>query len=257
MSNISLISSFASFLYFSIITTLYFILKIFSKTDKMVLIWTIIYFFVLLVTQFFINVSISKSLCGTNQYITAMNVTFVPWVIILGSLKMLLTIFPGWLSPFSNTFGYLVTKLLGIGNVFNKILSDKFDDEHVKGDLRIAMEALEHIYSDKSLLINEITPANFDTFWNRMSNAKLFKADAGIYKDKLLSLVKLKDTISEFIWYILTGGLVTSISYNYMVNSECSKSVNEIEMLSSEVKNNANALDTKRSESKEMVYVNS
>jgi hypothetical protein len=229
MANISLTNSFTSFIIFIIVTVVYFLLKIFSKTDKMVMIWTIVYFLMVLSTQFFINVSVSKNLCGTNQYGTASIATFIPWVLMLGSIKILLTSFPGWLAPFSNTFGYIVTKLLGIGTLLNDILSNKFDKESASENMKIAAEALEHIYADKSLLINEITQQNFDTFWSRMSSSGLFKKNAGDYKDKLLNLVKIKDDVSEFIWYILTGGLVSSVSYSYIVNSACNRSVNEIE----------------------------
>jgi len=214
---------------FIIVTVAYFLLKMFSKTDKMVMIWTIIYFLMVLSTQFFINISVSKNLCGNNQYGTASVATFVPWIIMLGSIKLLLTAFPGWLAPFSNTFGYIVTKLLGIGDLFNNILSSKFDKTEVSDNTKIAAEALEHIYADKSLFINEITQQNFDTFWKRMSDSGLFKQNAGDYKDKLLNFVKIKDNVSEFIWYVLTGGLVSSVSYNYIVNSNCNRSVDELE----------------------------
>ena len=229
MADISLTNSLTSFFYFIIVTLAYFILKIFAKSQQMIMILTITYFVTVLITQFFINVSISNQLCGSSQYETAAIVTFIPWILMLGSIKMLITVFPGWLSPFSNTFGYLVTKLLGIGNVLNDILSGKFDKENVSDSMKIASEALEHIYADNSLLINEITPENFDAFWEKMTGSGLFKKNADQFKDKLQRLVNIKDNVSAFIWYILTGGLVTSISYNYMVNAECTKSIEQIQ----------------------------
>ena len=47
-------------------------------------------------------------------------------------------------------------------------------------------------------------------------------------KEKLRDMVRLKDIVSEFIWYMLTGGLVTSVGYNYIVNSSCSLSATEM-----------------------------
>jgi hypothetical protein len=229
MADITYKDSFFALIYFLVLTLVYFILKLFSKTPKMIMLWTIVYFLALLLGEFFINVSVSGKLCGNPQYGMSAIVTFIPWIIIFGFLNMLLIIFPGWLSPFSNTFGYLITKLLGIGDLFNNILSSKFEKDNTPENMKVAAEALEHIYADKSLLINEITQANFDTFWSRMTNAGLFKKNADEFKDKLRYFVRVKDLIAEFIWFVLTGGLVTSVSYNYMVNSECSKSVDDLE----------------------------
>lgn len=229
MSDISYKDSLFALIYFLIITVVYFILKLFSQTKKMIMIWTGVYFLALLVGEFFINVSVSGKLCGNPQYGMAAIITIVPWILIFGFLNMLLIIFPGWLSPFSNTFGYLITKLLGIGDLFNNILSTKFEKDNTPENMKVAAEALEHIYADKSLLINEITQENFDVFWNRMSGAGLFKKNASEFKDKLKYFVRVKDLVAEFIWYILTGGLVTSVSYNYMVNADCTRSVDELE----------------------------
>jgi hypothetical protein len=35
-------------------------------------------------------------------------------------------------------------------------------------------------------------------------------------------MVKLKDIVGTFIWYILVGVLVTSKSYNYIISQPCS-----------------------------------
>ena len=228
MADISIGNSLTGLIYFIILTTIYFGFKAFYKSPKIIMIMTIIYFLTLLIGEFFINVSVSNDLCGSQQYGTAAIVTFIPWIFIFGFLKVLLTIFPGWLSPFSNTFGYLVTKLFGISEVLNNILSTKFDNKDVPENMKIAAEALEHIYNDKSLLINEITQENFDTFWKRMSDSGFFKKNADEFKENLRYFVKMKDTVSEFIWFILSGGLVTSVSYNYIVNSECKKSADKM-----------------------------
>lgn len=228
MPDISYKNSLVSLLYFVILTIIYFILKLSFDTKKMIMIWTSIYFLALIIGEFFINVSVSDTLCGNPQYGTAAIITFVPWIIIFGFLNFLLITFPGWLSPFSNTFGYLVTRLMGIGELFNNILSSKFEKEKTPENMKVAAEALEHIYADKSLLINEITQENFENFWTRMSGAGLFKKNADEFKDRLRHLVRVKDTVSEFIWYLLTGGLVTSVSYNYLVNADCTKSVEEL-----------------------------
>ena len=69
---------------------------------------------------------------------------------------------------------------------------------------------IRQIYRDQSLLVNEITPQNFEQFWN--SNKELFNENAEQLKDKLKSKIVLKDAVSEFIWFYLTGSLI----YNYL-----------------------------------------
>jgi hypothetical protein len=212
-------------LWFFLITTIYFVVK--YSTEGQNIVYFGIYALLLIIGEYFINLSLTNAMCGSNQFNTAIFVTLIPWVFIFGILNLVLSVFPGWLAPFSNTFGYGITKLMGI----NTILNDIFKPKIVKGDLggEKMAEALEHIYSDKSLLINEVTPANFETFWENMT--PLFQAGVEkntVLKNSLLNMVRLKDIISEYIWYMLTGVLVTSVGYNYVVNSGCTQSIKEM-----------------------------
>lgn len=118
----------------------------------------------------------------------AILVTLIPWGIIFGTLLLLLFIFPGWLQPFSNTFGYAMTIIAGINSTLADILiaNPKNDKNSQDGPMR---EALAHIYSDKSLLVNEITKENFDFFWKNMS---------GTFKPGVADNEKLKmDGVTE------------------------------------------------------------
>ena len=130
---------------------------------------------------------------------------------------------PGWLTPFSNTFGYSAALMSGLDETLKKIFIDKNVDA-TKKDNNPLHEAISHIYSDKSLLINEVTSENFNEFWDNMSG--VFKpavtADKShVLKNKLLSLIGLKESVAKLIWYILVGMLVTSISYNSLIDSTC------------------------------------
>lgn len=222
-------NAFSSLIFFLIITTIYFFIKFYVKSHSTV--WMIIYFLMVVVGEYFINLSITKDICGSNQYTTAISITLIPWVFIFGLLNLMLLMFPGWLSPFSNTFGYIVTKLAGVNDLLDDILVPKIiktkssDSDNVKA----VSEALESIYADKSLFINEISLANFDNMWDRMNSAGLFKQTSLELKDKLRNMVRLKYLISEYIWFALTGTLVTSVSYNYIVNAGCQQSVSDME----------------------------
>ena len=48
-------------------------------------------------------------------------------------------------------------------------------------------------------------------------------------KNELFKHVDTKESIAKYIWYLLTGGLVTSASYNYIVNAGCEYSVSELQ----------------------------
>jgi hypothetical protein len=181
-----------------------------------------VYLLLLIIGQYAINLELTKSMCGTIQYDTALFITLIPWVFIFGLLYAVLSLFPGWIIPFSNTFGYGVTKLMGINTVLTNILKPK--GEETEG-------MLWKIYSDKSLLINSISQDDFENFWNS-SLGSVINTDATDLdenKIKFKNLIRLKDIIGEYIWYLLTGALVTSVSFNYVVNKGCKQSVKEME----------------------------
>ena len=216
---------FTAFFWFFVITTIYMVLKYAIKDGSQMKIYGGIYILLLVVGEFFINLQLTDAMCGSKQYPTALFITLIPWVIIFGLLNVVLMQFPGWLAPFSNTFGYGVAKLAGLTSFFNDILKTKIDLGETSGK---ANEILEHIYADKSLLINEITTDNIDRFWTNMKI--IFKPNSYTEENKatLLNFIKLKNIVAEYTWYLLTGTLVTSVSYNYVVNNGCTQSVKEM-----------------------------
>ena len=186
-----------------------------------------IYVLCLFIGEFVINLSLTNSMCGGNQWSTALLVTLIPWIVIYGAINALLIVFPGWLGPFSNTFGYLIAKFAGINSLMNKIFKPKIEQKDPKPEDKDMINALANIYGNKALVINEITVENFENFWKRMT--PLFKSDANNYKMELFNMVRLKTIVSIFVWQILTGIFVTSVSYNYIVNSKCSLSETEMQ----------------------------
>lgn len=194
----------------------------------------IIYILAVVIGEYTINLKAANSSCSSSNFTTALISTFVPWVLIFGLLNVILMIFPGWLTPFSNTIGYLIVKLMGLEKLISEIFkpSDYYKNVNKSKDLIPLQEALGHIYSDKALLINEVTPDNLNDFWKNM--APLIRDTAKSneeLKDKFYKLLRLKELVSEFMWYILTGALVTSISYNYITNRPCSISADAMKEL--------------------------
>lgn len=237
-----------SILFFLIITTVLLIIKIFilpSKLDdfkqesSVIKIVFIVYILLLLAGNFLINLSITTELCnGTSQWGTTFLITFIPWIIIFGIINIILIIFPGWLVPFSNTFGYFIITLFGIKDLFNKkIINGKnkygnVDNNIIDTSGIVLATALQQIYGNESILINEIPRVgnneeerldSFKDFYETMKKLKIFKDNSDDeIKVQLYKLLIIKDYIAEYVWYILTGILVSSITYNYIVNVGCS-----------------------------------
>lgn len=200
---------------FTIITLIYSIVKYFVTKDQKkdnAKLYLSVYLVVVIVSQFFINLKTTNNICGFNQPVVALMTTLFPWIFIFGSLFVLLMIFPGWKSPFSNTFGFLVAKISGIQTLFNKMLVPESSNK-----------TIAQVYEDNSLIINEITPSNFNDFWLNFSKGGFFNKEANKYKNQLYNLVNLKDIVSETVWYLLTGNVILSVTENYLTNIKCKK----------------------------------
>ena len=243
-----------SILFFFIITTIYFILKLVTlpddynkSTGSTNIVWLSIYILLLVAGNYFINLSTTNAMCGgTPQWGTSFIVTIVPYLLIFGVINILLILFPGWLTPFSNTIGYLAANLGGLNDLFNDEiltvpLKDNDDGESASdSDIQVG-KALQHIYGNKSLLINEIPREgeterqkreSFEQFYSAMERNKIFKKlkerDDNRIKTQLYNLLTIKDIVAEYVWNLLTGLLVTSVSYNYIVNVGCDYSAKQM-----------------------------
>ena len=225
----------SSIIWFFIITTIYTVAdysarkKMGQDTSGTAKMYFAIYALLIIVGEFFVNLGITSAMCGSAEWATALMVTLFPWGFIFGILVLLLTMFPGWLAPFSNTFGYGVAILAGLNTVLAEILEPNPKSKKT-AETQAMDEALAHIYSDKSLLVNEITLDNFDYFWDKMQGV----FQKGVYtnnglRSQLYSMIVLKDVVARYIWYLLTGLLITSVSYNYIVNSSCNNSAEDMQ----------------------------
>ena len=216
--------------YFFLITLVITIIKQYMMGSGSDITWSLIYLITTLITQYVFNIFLTSELCGSVQYILAFYATFVPWTVIFGTLQIILLLIPGWLRPFSNTFGYIAARLLGPEEVIKKIFLDPSSNSE-------NAEALNHIYNDPSQIINELaTDKNLlMERLNDMKKSKMIKD--GIYvndtnqsplKD-LLYILYLKDNVSYLIWYLLTGITVINISKGYILNSSCEQNIDVME----------------------------
>jgi len=195
---------------FIILTTIFFGFKAYKSNDvtqePFSLAWTIMYIIIIMLVEFFNNLSVASQICnGSSQNIFSVFMyTLIPNFLILGSVITIISALPGWLSPFSNTIGYFIVSCMGLSRNFNNLLKSS------KGSSAQAL--ITKICSDKSLVINEMTPDNYIDFMRTLSNIFVKKYDTLPEYENLYSLVVIKTLISEYIWYLLAGLLAISVS---------------------------------------------
>lgn len=208
---------------FTGITLVYFIFKYFMPQTESILF--VIYFLLVVSSQFGLNIYLAKQMCNSPSNVgTAALATFIPWLFIFGLLNLLLKIFPGWLSAFSNTIGYAIASVAGVASFFTDQLINVG-----KPPTTDAFKVIQNVTNDPSTIINTINDENIENFWNKSIDVEFFnkfpQVKSGIDPPpefiQLKNFIRLKNIVSYFIWYLLTGILITSISYNYMLSVPC------------------------------------
>ena len=234
-----------SMFYFLILTIIYILVNIFliySSSDFNNSIILAVYSILLLLGLYFINTSTIKQLCGSNDanykppYNKIITLTVGPWIIIFGSLYFLLEIYPGWIKPFSNTFGYMIISFLGVEKLLKSNLKS---NDKVDGKEHGLIKAINYIENNVSTFINQFdtNDIEFENFFNKIKDSKLFKDELFNGKDvksnnfylELHKLVKIKNEIGKAVWYILAGTIISSVSYNILMDIKCEKSTQQMD----------------------------
>jgi hypothetical protein len=255
-------SSYISLLLFGLITIFYFMvlkptltLEIIDKgnegyTSYITKTYTtlIIYFLMVVLSQFGINASVIVNKCGgsVSQNIgAAALMTFIPWFFIFGVLIAVLIVMPGFKSAFSNVIGYFVvsskandilTSLL-IDTKTNNLIEIETEtetDPNKKKGLESAAEAIIKLCGNMSILINQIVPENFNEYWLILQPLMKPEYKNGSIqviplKEQLLQLVVQRENIGEALWYIYTAVLLTSIIQYNLTTRGCVKDLASIE----------------------------
>jgi hypothetical protein len=195
-----------------------------------------IYFMAVLVFQLAINMSALENKCGggwTANLGYAVLITLGPWIAMFGILIAVMINFPGMKSAFSDVIGYYA-----VSNSANKLLAELLVDTDVNDKIKQASdgtdetkqqamqdaaEAVMKMVGNISILINQIVPSNFMSYWKTliplMKNPQA--ADLPEKQQALLDIVVLRDNIGEACWYIYTAILLISIIGYKIVNKSC------------------------------------
>ena len=241
-------------IWFVFITIFYFIAKLNTTDPKTMQVYYSIYLLFVILGEYFINLSLTKTICGSNQWNTTLIITLFPWIVIFGMINIMLNIFPGWLVPFSNTIGYGIAKLAGLGELSADLFIKPSDYTEKDRELKMA---IEKIYTDRSTFINEIyydeSKGDNQDFWVEIKDLIVSQPPTGgkyksldEMKKLFVGFLRLKDIVSEFIWFIIAGLLVTSISYNYLLNIGCKKTVQEMQNTSKKYNDDKKVADKEK-----------
>jgi hypothetical protein len=185
-----------------------------------------IYLLLVMVIQFMVNSSIISSKCGGNitENMGAAGVlTFLPWTLIFGVIILILTIYPGFKSAFSDVIGYfwvsssankVITELLIDPKIQKKIDEDTTSTPQQKEAMITAADTIIKICGNASVLINQIVPSNFQSYWNILTpllkpKYQTENPDTVKLRNELFEIVVTRDNVGEAMWYIYTGLLLT------------------------------------------------
>jgi hypothetical protein len=202
-----------------------------------------VYFFAILIVQFIVNTYIITQTCGgsvTENLSASGSYTFIPWSIIFGAVIVVLMVYPGLKSAFSDVVGYFY-----ISDSANKLLTELLintptnDADNIetnatpnipleqnpnvrlvggttKKGIQEAADMTVKIFGNTSLLINQIVPSNFVDYWNTLqplmkSQYQIEGSLADQKRNEFFDLVVKRDNIGEAMWYIYTGLLISAI----------------------------------------------
>ena len=158
--------------------------------------------------SYFTNISATeeKIICGEKNYQVAFYATVIPFILIYSVGIFLISIFPGWIRCFSNTFGSSFLNFCGV--------ESNLDLEHNDSELRRLYTA------NPQILLNEIY---FDDSGDISDN--LLKS-AGIVNNptnKMLikKYIILKESIGEGIWHAILSIITILVGYNTILAENC------------------------------------
>ena len=163
----------------------------------------------------------------------------IVWLLMLGFIIVVvqtgLPVGADYVGAFSNVIGYfcvsssankLLTELLIDRDVQKKIDDDTTLSPKQKEAMQSAADLIIKICGNTSILINQMTPSNFNFYWNGIDPLKKEKYqtenDETIkIRDELFSLVVTKHNIGESMWYILTGIAVAAYVEYVIITGGC------------------------------------
>jgi hypothetical protein len=198
----------ATFFWIAIIV---FVLKVVTGIKGVVV--EILFFLVSMLCMLIVFASVMRTRCGTAPFGDVLGAVILPWILMFGSVLVLIRVFPGWIQPFSNTFGYLIClipaihaqeKLTAILNPLNKSMSKLIEE-------------------DTSLMMNEFSSVRYEEIVDKMVEGGVLSKENTAAVEDFGKIIRIKDATAEFIWHLLVGCVAITAAYNNLMNTVCQK----------------------------------
>lgn len=173
------------------------------------------FFLISLTVMLLLFGSIMKERCGTAPFGNVLSALVLPWVMMVGGIMVIIRVFPGWIQPFSNTFGYIVSLIPGI-NAQEKLTAILTPDKNSMSKL---------IVEDPTLMLNQFSSSRFDEIIDKMVEGGLVSKSNPQALSDFAGIVRIKDSVAEFMWHFLVGCVAITTAYNNMMNTVCQKAV--------------------------------
>jgi hypothetical protein len=220
-----------------------------------------LYYALILLVQWGLNIWGLSIKCGSgdtgSNFATAFQITFLNWGLLFGIMITLLVAFPGMKSAFSDVIGYYFISLPA-NELLTELMYNNVEDltKAVTGvdgkvndkTMNSTTEAISRVLGNKSILVNEVYLANFNTFFDMMNplfKDKYHDTSKTIIKDgetivtgvntllsekkqEMLELVATRDNIGEGIWYIYIGTLLISICQFAIQSRPCLQTLEDM-----------------------------
>jgi hypothetical protein len=176
-----------------------------------------------------LGINIGLTLFIMNQYCATPNIgvaiggsvlTWGMFVVIFGLLENYYV----WLRPFSNTFGYLCIKLLGVVGFMDKILKKDNDADEVD-------KYIKYIRSDPWGFFSMLTAKSDDSIsdvlradkkFDGMGNKLAQGQNTPENRAQFINFTRIKESVAKLVFYLLTLNLMTDMAAVFvMENTPC------------------------------------
>jgi len=169
--------------------------------------------------SYFTNVSATenKLICGKRNNKIAFYATIVPFALIYLIGIFIISIFPGWVRCFSNTFGTMLLAFCGL----ETIIVDKLESQ-----VNNKKSEVHNLYKENpKILLAELEVNNdgiiqTDVFSQLYDNYNMNETNE-TNETYLKQYIYCKESIGEGIWHYLFGMITILVSYNAILSENC------------------------------------
>ena len=172
--------------------------------------------FIFFLFSYFTNIAVTenKLICGEKNHKIAFYATILPFIFIFLLGIFVISIFPGWVRCFSNTFGSSLLSFCGLEANVTKELNNNVHSSN---------NNLYDLYSkNPQILLNELELNNDGNIPSEQFEKLGITIERDDKKEKLLKqYIYCKETIGEGIWQYLLGIITLLVSYNAILSENC------------------------------------